>query len=182
MIRLDIDIQKECLESLNKLQTLGEAREEAIKTLKHYHRENDYGAPKDLIMAIKILEQPPDKDWEKYSEKLWKLAYERGKHDAVNGSTGDMPNFQSRENATNNAIDAVSREDVIGKDDTLNVDDQVLYRGEKCIVTFITIEKDFCSVMYDDGSTDSCVQIDKVRKTGKSFPQFSELLKQMKGE
>ena len=115
MIRLDIDIQKECLESLNRLQTLGEAREEAIKTLKHYHRENDYGAPKDLIMAIKILEQPPDKDWEKYSEKLWKLAYERGKQDAVNGSTGDMPNFQSRENTTNNVIDAVSREDVIGK-------------------------------------------------------------------
>lgn len=66
------------------------------------------------------------------------------------------------------------------RDDTLNVYDQVLYRGKKGIITFITEE--FCSVMYDDGSTDSWVKIDKVRKTGKSFPQFSELLKQMKGE
>lgn len=62
----------------------------------------------------------------------------------------------------------------------VGVYDQVLYRGKKCIITFITEE--FCSVMYDDGSTDSWVKIDKVRKTGKSFPQFSELLKQMKGE
>ena len=63
-------------------------------------------------------------------------------------------------------------------DDTLNVYDQVLYRDKKGVITFITEE--FCSVMYDDGPTDSWVKIDKVRKTGKSFPQFSELLKQMK--
>ena len=35
-----------------------------------------------LDTAIKALETPPSDDWEKYSEMLWKEAYERGKADA----------------------------------------------------------------------------------------------------
>lgn len=32
-----------------------------------------------LDMAVKALETPPSDDWEKYSDRLWKEAYERGK-------------------------------------------------------------------------------------------------------
>lgn len=35
-----------------------------------------------LDMAVKALETPPSDDWEKYSDRLWKEAYERGKADA----------------------------------------------------------------------------------------------------
>lgn len=35
-----------------------------------------------LDMAIKALEAPPDDNWEGYSSRLWKAAYERGKADA----------------------------------------------------------------------------------------------------
>ena len=35
-----------------------------------------------LDMAIKALEAPPNDNWEGYSERLWKNAYERGKADA----------------------------------------------------------------------------------------------------
>ncbi len=33
-------------------------------------------------MAIEALSQPPSDDWEQYSDRLWKEAYERGKADA----------------------------------------------------------------------------------------------------
>ena len=35
-----------------------------------------------LDTAIKALETPPDDNWEGYSKRLWKSAYERGKADA----------------------------------------------------------------------------------------------------
>lgn len=35
-----------------------------------------------LDMAVKALETPPVGDWEKYSDRLWKEAYERGKAEA----------------------------------------------------------------------------------------------------
>lgn len=35
-----------------------------------------YGEAIDL--AIKALETPPNNDWEEYSSRLWKSAYERG--------------------------------------------------------------------------------------------------------
>lgn len=35
-----------------------------------------------LDMAIKALEAPPNDNWEGYSKRLWKSAYERGKADA----------------------------------------------------------------------------------------------------
>lgn len=34
-------------------------------------------------MAIHALHQPPNEDWERYSDLLWKEAYERGKQDAL---------------------------------------------------------------------------------------------------
>lgn len=35
-----------------------------------------------LDMAVKALETPPNDNWEGYSKRLWKSAYERGKADA----------------------------------------------------------------------------------------------------
>ncbi len=35
-----------------------------------------------LVFAIKALEAPPNDNWEGYSSRLWKSAYERGKADA----------------------------------------------------------------------------------------------------
>ena len=35
-----------------------------------------------IDMAIKALEAPPNDNWEGYSKRLWKSAYERGKADA----------------------------------------------------------------------------------------------------
>ena len=40
----------------------------------------DYAVAFD--MAIKALEAPPNDNWEGYSKRLWKNAYERGKADA----------------------------------------------------------------------------------------------------
>lgn len=36
-------------------------------------------------MAIHALRQPPNEDWERYADHLWKEAYERGKQDALKG-------------------------------------------------------------------------------------------------
>ena len=65
-------------------------REEAIKWLKaikdKYIRGGDEEFDRQrkvaVDMAIKALEQPESDDWSKYSDKLWKTAYERGKRDA----------------------------------------------------------------------------------------------------
>jgi len=67
-------------------------REEAIEKLKAilaeatededavcYVTSDDADA---LDMAIKALETPPNDNWEGYSSRLWKAAYERGKVDA----------------------------------------------------------------------------------------------------
>lgn len=65
-------------------------REEAIKNLEHYRYcldfqfgwfgEDDNEA---IDMAIHALHQPTNDDWERYSDFLWKEAYERGKQDAL---------------------------------------------------------------------------------------------------
>lgn len=41
------------------------------------------GVTEALDMAIEALSQPPNEDWERYSNFLWKEAYERGKQDAL---------------------------------------------------------------------------------------------------
>lgn len=70
-------------------------REEAIENLKGcvcgYEVDKD-GKPNGNVtadltqetidMAIKALEAPPNDNWEGYSKRLWKSAYERGKADA----------------------------------------------------------------------------------------------------
>jgi hypothetical protein len=65
-------------------------REEAIKRLKsdiyeyadftENPNENEFWTAFD--MAIKALEAPPNDNWEGYSKRLWKNAYEHGKADA----------------------------------------------------------------------------------------------------
>jgi hypothetical protein len=65
-------------------------REAAIKRLKsdiyeyadftENPNENEFWTAFD--MAIKALEAPPNDNWEGYSKRLWKSAYERGKADA----------------------------------------------------------------------------------------------------
>lgn len=40
-------------------------------------------------MAIHALRQSPNEDWERYSDFLWKEAYERGKQDALKGGDSD---------------------------------------------------------------------------------------------
>lgn len=71
-------------------------REEAIQFLDNMkHEEAGKAIGKDgfyaelmghhveaLNMAIKALETPPDNNWEGYSSRLWKAAYERGKAEA----------------------------------------------------------------------------------------------------
>ena len=42
--------------------------------------ENEFWTAFDI--AIKALEAPPNDNWEGYSKRLWKNAYERGKADA----------------------------------------------------------------------------------------------------
>lgn len=61
-------------------------REEAITELqKSLDILGMYGSRygKVLEMAIEALRQPPDDNWETYSSRLWKAAYERGKADAT---------------------------------------------------------------------------------------------------
>jgi len=55
-------------------------REEAIQVLESMKSEESYNALIDLCnMAIESLSAEPSGDeWEEYSEKLWKLAFERG--------------------------------------------------------------------------------------------------------
>ena len=44
---------------------------------------SDYEAINDALdMAIKALSAPPNDNWQGYSSRLWKAAYERGKVDA----------------------------------------------------------------------------------------------------
>ena len=65
-------------------------REEAIAwftMLKEKFTETEYG--EYLDMAIKALEAPPNDNWEGYSSRLWKSAYERGKADAEQTSALD---------------------------------------------------------------------------------------------
>lgn len=53
---------------------------EWLTMLREKFTETDYG--EYLDMAIKALEAPHNDDWEGYSERLWKSAYERGKAEA----------------------------------------------------------------------------------------------------
>ena len=58
-------------------------REEAINELFWIREdENDLKGKEALEMAIKALEAPPNDNWEGYSKRLWKSAYERGKAEA----------------------------------------------------------------------------------------------------
>lgn len=64
-------------------------REEAIQVLKNTawlgtnkDREETEQA---VYMAIHALHQPPNDDWERYSDFLWREAYERGKQEALKG-------------------------------------------------------------------------------------------------
>lgn len=63
-------------------------REEAIARIRDHkivHKMNEPRAiyiSEALDMAIKALEAPPNDNWEGYSKRLWKNAYERGKADA----------------------------------------------------------------------------------------------------
>ena len=56
-------------------------REEALSILKTFRITGDK-AHEAFDMAIKALETPPNDNWEGYSKRLWKNAYERGKADA----------------------------------------------------------------------------------------------------
>lgn len=58
--------------------------EEAIKAIKsHCYFANLVPVGKDALdMVIKALETPPNDNWDGYSSRLWKAAYERGKEDA----------------------------------------------------------------------------------------------------
>ena len=58
-------------------------REEAIDELFWIREdENEPKGREALEMAIKALEAPPNDNWEGYSKRLWKSAYEYGKADA----------------------------------------------------------------------------------------------------
>ena len=61
-------------------------REEAIRELiamkPHIESRMSIVGTDAYDMAIEALSQPPSDDWEKYSDKLWKEAYERGKAEA----------------------------------------------------------------------------------------------------
>lgn len=65
-------------------------REDAIKALYKYSFVS-----KDIIereiKAIPSVDIPHSDDWEKYSDKLWKTAYERGKADRPQGD--EFKNF-----------------------------------------------------------------------------------------
>lgn len=56
-------------------------REEALSILKTFRITGDKNH-EAFDMAIKALEAPPNDNWEGYSKRLWKAAYERGKTDA----------------------------------------------------------------------------------------------------
>ena len=60
--------------------------EEAIKCLEGFNLSSAKcsmaEAYEAIDMAIKALEAPPNDNWEGYSSRLWKAAYERGKAEA----------------------------------------------------------------------------------------------------
>ena len=62
-------------------------REEAIQVLQTALTSPFiYGEYADAIeMAIHALHQPPNEDWERYADHIWKEAYERGKQDVRKG-------------------------------------------------------------------------------------------------
>jgi hypothetical protein len=67
----------------------GMTREEAIihigtlrTVIKDIPKYSGKAIDEALDMAIKVLEAPPNDNWEDYSKRLWKSAYERGKADA----------------------------------------------------------------------------------------------------
>lgn len=55
---------------------------EAIKILSNAHLGLPESKKEAFDMAIKALSTPPNDNWEGYSQRLWKAAYERGKADA----------------------------------------------------------------------------------------------------
>lgn len=63
--------------------------EEAIKELTHELRiwesecKSVHPMKDALRLAIEALRQPPNDDWERYSDFLWKEAYERGKQETL---------------------------------------------------------------------------------------------------
>lgn len=59
-------------------------REEAKVFLLQLHTDKQLNKSEHeaLRVAIKALEAPPNDNWEGYSKRLWKSAYERGKADA----------------------------------------------------------------------------------------------------
>ena len=73
-----------------------------------------------LNMAIEALQQPPDDNWESYSSRLWKSAYDRGKADA-------MAEQEPCE-------DCVSRKDVLDILKTLRNRNISVYEYEKYIL------------------------------------------------
>ena len=62
--------------------------EEAIKCLEGFNLSSAKcsmaEAYEAIDMAIKALEAPPNDNWEGYSKRLWKAAYERGKAEQAN--------------------------------------------------------------------------------------------------
>ena len=85
-------------------------REEAIEllneiSLENYRFGNVYKFAtgdcekrnKALDVAIKALQAPPNDNWEGYSKRLWKAAYERGKADAKAEPCEDIAHFESNE-------------------------------------------------------------------------------------
>ena len=81
----EVKICKDLIKTLEKAQM---TREKAITELSDIRAEYDcFDADEEpkyhaLSMAIEAMKQPLNDDWEKYSDKLWKTAYERGKTDA----------------------------------------------------------------------------------------------------
>lgn len=65
--------------------------EEEFEVFRTYVDPTDWENPNEELrkvieantMAIKVLREPPNEDWEKYSEELYDKAYNRGRLDGL---------------------------------------------------------------------------------------------------
>ena len=69
--------------------------EEEFEVFRTYVDQTDWENPNEELrkvieantMAIKVLREPPNEDWEKYSEELYYKAYNRGRLDGLKCAT-----------------------------------------------------------------------------------------------
>lgn len=95
-------------------------REEAIEMLNKWGVLLPSEAQDAVDMAIEALSQPPNDNWERYADRLWEKAYERGKKDALQAKAEPTGDLISRADAMAEFREWVKRANENGETPTWN--------------------------------------------------------------